>query len=183
MAPMVRDDEPVPPPLGPSDPPPAGDEVGRASSSDDGTDPAGDDELPDLLTIPGTRRSLFVRIVCGVVGAVLVLFGVVVWITPLVSGAIPLYLAGAVLLGMADPRIARWINRHERRRLPRKVRLWLRPTLRRQLLRAEREAAEIEARGEACAEGAAQESRGQAPAEPRLEGSATGVPEGDDPAR
>lgn len=115
----------------------AGSDVAAAPDADPdiAADPEVRPELPDLLSTTGTRRSLVVRILLGLAGALLVLLGVVVWITPLVSGAIPLYLAGAVLLGMADPRIARWINRHERRRLPYRARLWLRPKLRRQILR------------------------------------------------
>lgn len=95
--------------------------------------------LPDLFHPAGTGRSLLVRVLAGAAGAILILAAVVVWVIPVLTGSIPLYLGGAMLLAMAHPKIARWLNRQERR-LPRKVRLLLRPKLRRQMRAAERDA-------------------------------------------
>jgi uncharacterized membrane protein YbaN (DUF454 family) len=59
-----------------------------------------------------------------------VVLGIVGWLLPVVTG-IPFYILGLVCAGMASRRVGGWINRHERR-LPRRLRLLLRPKLRRQ---------------------------------------------------
>ena len=65
-------------------------------------------------------------------GGLCILLGIVVWITPIVTGAPALYLAGAVLLAGASKTIACWLNRQERK-LAYKYRLLLRPKLRKRL--------------------------------------------------
>jgi hypothetical protein len=89
------------------------------------------DELPDLLPEQRTERGLIVRIGLLVATGVLFVLAIVFWLVPVVTG-IPFWILGIVTLGMASRRAARWINARERR-LPRKLRLALRPKLRRQL--------------------------------------------------
>ena len=91
------------------------------------------EELPDLIQEQRARPGMVKRI--ALLAAALVLFGlgIVGWLVPIVTG-IPFYILAAVCAGMASPRVARWINRHERR-LPRRWRLLLRPRLRRSLRR------------------------------------------------
>jgi len=85
-------------------------------------------ELPDLLP-PLVKRPLWVRASC-VAGALLCFaLGVVGWLIPVVTG-LPFYAIGLLLLGMASSRVARWINRLDRR-LPRGVRIQLRKWTRR----------------------------------------------------
>lgn len=86
--------------------------------------------LPDLLRTDGPPRSAAARI--GLISAAIVLFilGVIFWLIPVLTG-LPFYIASFVCLGMASRRVARWINRHERR-LPERYRLWLRPAVRRE---------------------------------------------------
>jgi uncharacterized membrane protein YbaN (DUF454 family) len=69
----------------------------------------------------------------GLVLGALALFAlaIVFWLVPVLSG-IPFWVLGALVLGMASRRAARWINRQERR-LPPSWRLLLRPRYRRQL--------------------------------------------------
>ena len=89
------------------------------------------DELPDLLSEEPTERGLVVRVGLMVATAVLFILAIVFWLIPVLTG-IPFWILGFVTLGMASRRAARWINARERR-LPRKLRLALRPRLRREL--------------------------------------------------
>jgi hypothetical protein len=56
---------------------------------------------------------------------VLILLGVVVWLVPIVGGALALYAAGLLLLGRSSRRLRSAINRAERK-LPLKARRLLR---------------------------------------------------------
>lgn len=86
--------------------------------------PTGSGSLPDLIGVPERPRTLLVRGAL-VAGALLCLvLGVIGWLIPVVSG-VPFYILGLVLLGLASPATARWINRQERR-LPLRWRLRLR---------------------------------------------------------
>jgi uncharacterized membrane protein YbaN (DUF454 family) len=69
----------------------------------------------------------------GLLVAALALFALAIlgWIIPVMPG-IPFWIMGFQVLGMVSRRIAHWINRQERR-LPRRVRLLLRPGQRRKL--------------------------------------------------
>ena len=55
--------------------------------------------------------------------------GIIGWLIPVVTG-LPFHAAALVLLGLASRRVARWINRLERR-FPHRVRVhlrkWIRP--------------------------------------------------------
>jgi hypothetical protein len=81
-------------------------------------------ELPDLIRTDGPRRGAVVRVALLVAGAVFFVLGIVGWLVPVVTG-IPFYILSAICLGMASRRIARWVNKHERR-LPYKFRRLLR---------------------------------------------------------
>ena len=87
--------------------------------------------LPDLLDESRTDRSVVVRVALIVATAVLFILGIVFWIIPVLTG-IPFWILGFITLGMASRPAARWINRRERK-LPYKLRLLLRPGLRRRL--------------------------------------------------
>jgi Flp pilus assembly protein TadB len=91
-------------------------------------------QLPDFLPEHGTERRPIVRVALLVATAVLFLLAVVLWLVPVLTG-IPFWILGFITLGMASRRAARWVNRHERR-LPEKLRLALRPRLRRKLRQA-----------------------------------------------
>jgi len=92
------------------------------------------DELPDLLSEERTERGPLLRVALLVATAVLFVLAIIFWLIPVLTG-IPFWILGFVTLGMASRRAARWINARERR-LPRKVRLMLRPKLRRELREA-----------------------------------------------
>lgn len=94
------------------------------------------DELPDLLPEQRTERGLIVRIGLLVATGILFVLAIVFWLVPVVTG-IPFWILGLITLGMASRRAARWINARERR-LPRKLRLALRPRLRRELRERDR---------------------------------------------
>jgi uncharacterized membrane protein YbaN (DUF454 family) len=53
--------------------------------------------------------------------------GIIGWLVPVVTG-IPFYILALACAGLASRRVATWVNRQERR-LPRRVRLLLRPRL------------------------------------------------------
>jgi hypothetical protein len=84
----------------------------------------GEAELPDLIAMNGVPRGPIKR--AALLGAALVFFvlGVVFWLIPVLTG-LPFYLLAAITAGMASRRVARWVNRAERR-LPHRVRLVLR---------------------------------------------------------
>lgn len=83
------------------------------------------DRIPDLVRISVEGRPLWLRIV--MVAGVVVCFalGVVGWLVPVVTG-VPFYVLGLVLLAKVSRRAGRRINAWERR-LPPKLRRWLRP--------------------------------------------------------
>ena len=85
-------------------------------------------ELPDLLP-SRVKRALWVRALCVAGAVVCFALGVVGWLIPVVTG-LPFYAIGLLLLGMASGRVARWINRMDRR-LPLAVRIKLRKWTRR----------------------------------------------------
>lgn len=85
-------------------------------------------ELPDLLSTAPNALPAWKRALLLVGGGLCVLLGVVGWLIPVITG-VPFYVLGFVLLGLASPLAARWINRLERR-LPTRARLALRRVLR-----------------------------------------------------
>jgi len=95
------------------------------------TPPPEPDALPDLIAEGGRERGMIAR--AGLLVAALVMFAlaILLWITPVLTG-IPFWILGFVMLGMVSRRTARWVNRQESR-LPRRVRLLLRPGYRRKL--------------------------------------------------
>ena len=85
-------------------------------------------ELPDLLSTTH-RRPLWQRALFVVGALFCFVLGIVGWLIPVVTG-LPFHAAGLVLLGLASRRVARWINRLERRfphRLRVLLRKWIRP--------------------------------------------------------
>lgn len=107
--------------------------------------------LPDLLQVERVERGMWTRIGLLLAAAVLFLAGLVVWLIPVLTGSILLYIPALFLVGMASRRAAAAINRWEAR-LPRRVRLWLRPRRFRKAqvdrLRRQRQAARDAAAGE-----------------------------------
>jgi len=87
------------------------------------------EEFPDLLKVPSEGKPFWLRAVLFLGAAVCMLLGVVGWLVPVITG-IPFYILGLVLLGMAHPPLARWVNLKERGLSPR-IRKVLRPRLRR----------------------------------------------------
>ena len=76
------------------------------------------DSFSPLLRIRKTQRSLLTRVLL-VGGAILCLvFGILGWLVPVVTG-IPFYVLGLILLGMASSGVRNWINRAEARLPPR----------------------------------------------------------------
>ena len=76
------------------------------------------DSFPPLLRIRKTQRSFLTRVLL-VGGAILCLvFGILGWLVPVVTG-IPFYVLGLILLGMASSSVRNWINRAEARLPPR----------------------------------------------------------------
>lgn len=96
-----------------------------------------DVEIPPLLHLRDEPRPLWQRVVFAVGAGICMVLGVVGWLVPVVTG-IPFYVAGAVLLGMSSPSVGRRINAWEAKLRPR-VRLLLRPKLRKQVLAELRE--------------------------------------------
>lgn len=85
--------------------------------------------LPDLVRVEPRERSPVARIGLLVLALLLFVLAIVGWLVPVVTG-IPFWIAGFLVLAMASRRAARWINRTEAK-LPRRLRLLLRPKLRR----------------------------------------------------
>ena len=85
-------------------------------------------ELPELLP-PEVTRPLWQRALCVCGAGVCFILGVIGWLIPVVTG-LPFYAVGLLLLGMASKRVARWINRMDRK-LPYRVRVKLREWTRR----------------------------------------------------
>ncbi len=88
-----------------------------------------DGPLPALISEPGHERGVVARAALLVAALALFALGVVGWLIPVMTG-IPFWIMGFLVLGMASRRAARWINRQEGR-LPRRMRLLLRPGHRR----------------------------------------------------
>jgi hypothetical protein len=84
-----------------------------------------DESLPDLIRVEGPDRGIWKRAGLAVASLVLFVLGFVGWLIPLVTG-IPFYVLGLITLGMASKPVARLVNTWERR-LPRRLRLLLRP--------------------------------------------------------
>jgi len=84
-------------------------------------------ELPDLLEKQEELPSTWKRVLWIGGGVLAIIVGVILWLTPLIGGAIPLYIVGAVMLAKASHRARTRINRLERRlpyKLRRKLRHW-----------------------------------------------------------
>ena len=90
-------------------------------------------ELPDLIQQSAVRPGVVKRVALLLLSLVFVVLGIVGWLLPVVTG-VPFYVLALITAGMASVRVARWVNRQERR-LPRRWRLLLRPRLRRELKR------------------------------------------------
>lgn len=88
-------------------------------------EPPTDTPLPDLVREDAPPRHLAVRLVLLALALLFFVAGLVVWLTPIIGGAIVLYVLAALCLGASSPAAARWVNRNERR-LPRKLRRLLR---------------------------------------------------------
>jgi hypothetical protein len=84
--------------------------------------------LPELLPPRRENRSSVWRLLLGVIGSSLILFGIAGLVLPLAPGVIPIII-GLALLGMTSPTARRWINRSETH-LPHKYRLLLRKYIR-----------------------------------------------------
>jgi len=93
-------------------------------------------DLPELLAERPKRLHATWRALALVGGVLFMLLGVVGWLVPVVTG-IPFYIIGLGLFGMGSRRARRWINELEQH-LPYKVRLFLRPKLRKALLAEDR---------------------------------------------
>ncbi|TAH38259.1 MAG: hypothetical protein EYC70_06450 [Planctomycetota bacterium] len=88
--------------------------------------PPREEDLPELLAprrkkLPVWRRALYI-----VLGIFFIALGFLGWLVPVVTG-IPFYFVGLTLLSMSSNSVRRWINSGERK-LPYRVRLWLRRT-------------------------------------------------------
>ncbi len=111
---------------------PAGsDPLGSAVVADSGIRGAdrGSEEPSDLFPPPRARASAFARVVCGILGVILILLGIVLGVLPVVPG-FPLIAVGIVLLVAAGESSRRFVNRTERV-LPRTMRRLIRRALRR----------------------------------------------------
>ena len=75
------------------------------------------------------------RVALLALALVFFVLGIVGWLVPVVTG-IPFYILALACAGLASRRVAAWINRQERR-LPRRVRLLLRPRFLRRRVRAD----------------------------------------------
>lgn len=105
--------------------------VGEAIAPDSvsGIDVRPPDEPSDLFPPPRARASTITRVVCGVLGVVLILLGIVLGVLPVVPG-FPLIAVGIVLLVAAGESSRRFVNRTERV-LPQTMRRLIRRALRR----------------------------------------------------
>ena len=70
--------------------------------------------LPDLIRPDGRARHPLYRAVLFTAATLCFILGVIGWLVPVVTG-VPFYIAAIMLLGMANERAARWINKHEAR--------------------------------------------------------------------
>lgn len=99
MEPRPAQERPPPPREKPGDP-----RAGTAPS------PSLPDLLPDSAVLPVWLRAAF-----AVGGCLLLVLGVVVWLVPVVGGAVVFCLAGLLLLGRSSRRVRQAVNRAERR--------------------------------------------------------------------
>jgi hypothetical protein len=107
------------------------DPVGEATAPDSVSDIGvrSSEEPSDLFPPPRAKASALVRAVCGVLGVILILLGIVLGVLPVVPG-FPLIAVGIVLLVAAGESSRRFVNRTERV-LPRTMRRLIRRALRR----------------------------------------------------
>ncbi len=111
------------------------DGAGDAGDAGDAADPAdaaadaGADEFGDLIATDGPERGAIARVALVVAAVVFVALGIAGWLIPIMSG-VPFYVLALICLGMANRRVAKWVNQRERR-LPQRWRRWLRPGRRR----------------------------------------------------
>jgi len=87
-------------------------------------------ELPDLLRKHETRPPAWQAVLWGGGGMVAIVVGVVLWLTPVLTGSVLFYILGLVMLAKSSERARVWINRQEGR-LPYKWRVKLRHVLER----------------------------------------------------
>jgi hypothetical protein len=85
------------------------------------------DELVALVPVPRQARWTWKRLAFLIVSLVLIAGGFALVPVPVASG-LPLWIPGILMLGLAVPPVARWINRLESR-LPDRWRRRLRPRL------------------------------------------------------
>ncbi len=95
----------------------------RRRDSDDPSRPP--PELPDLFPDQPPPLPHWLRVLHVVGGTTALLIGVLLWLTPVITGSIPLYLLGLWLLGRASRRVRHAINQAERH-LPYRLRKLLR---------------------------------------------------------
>ena len=84
-------------------------------------------ELPDLLEKCEETPTIWKRVLWIGGGVLAIIVGIVLWLTPVIGGAIPLYIVGAVLLAKASNRARTRLNSLERKlpyKLRRKLRYW-----------------------------------------------------------
>jgi uncharacterized membrane protein YbaN (DUF454 family) len=82
-------------------------------------------ELPDFLQKQEGAPATWKRVLWMGAGVLAIIVGIILWLTPLIGGAIPFYILGAVLLAKASDRARTRINGLERK-LPYKLRRRLR---------------------------------------------------------
>ncbi len=82
--------------------------------------------FPDLVPEAPSPRSVGARVGLAIVGVCLLILGVVGWVLPFVPG-VPLLLLGVGLLAALDARVARGLNKLDRR-MPARLRSALRPS-------------------------------------------------------
>lgn len=87
-----------------------------------------DERLPDAITASGGRRHKAVRVLLGIGGVVLIVFGIAGLVLPLAPGLLPLFL-GLFLLGLVSVTIRQWLNWMDRK-LPERHRRTLRSKIR-----------------------------------------------------
>jgi hypothetical protein len=86
--------------------------------------PAGE-HLDDLLPKQPTERSVSRRVGFAIAGAVLILIGLVIWITPVIGGSPFFIIPGLILLARASEPVRRAVNFGDRQ-LPQRVRGFMR---------------------------------------------------------
>ncbi|MCB9833581.1 MAG: DUF454 family protein [Planctomycetes bacterium] len=87
-------------------------------------------EIPDLLPPRSRRRSIPVRVAALAAGVILFAVGIAGWILPFMPG-VPFLVASAAMFAVGSRTLAELINKIEKK-LPERVRVQLRPRLKRQ---------------------------------------------------